>query len=156
TIRFWDLMTGKEIRSVRVGGVFVYHLKMSSDGKYFAAHVDRQGLVSRSLSEHQSIFLGEVASGKILREFEENFIGFRQVQFTADGKRLAAVQGGGLAFAQSEKPVKAKIWDAEGGKELRSFDDVLAFALAPDGDHVAVGRTDGIVTVLQISTGKET
>jgi WD40 repeat protein len=140
---------------VQLNGVFVYHLELSCDGRHFAAHVDHQWFISRSFSERHSVFLGEVASGKVLHEFEETSIGFRQVAFTSDGKRLATVRGGGLVFGSGKKPASASVWDVANGKELRRFEEVLAFALAPDGEQAAAGRVDGTIVISEITTGKE-
>jgi WD40 repeat protein len=155
TIRFWDPKTGKQIRAVKLGGVFVLQLVLSSDGRHFAASVDRQGHISRDIGgEHQSLFVGDVATGKVLYRFDDNRLGFRCVQFTADGKLLSAVKGGGW-LRRRDDSAPAVIWSVADGKEVQTIDKVSAFGLAPDGKTAAVGRSDGTITTYQIATGKE-
>ena len=72
------------------------------------------------------------------------------VVVSADGKRL-------LTGGYDKKPLR--LWDADTGKELRSFEGhtaaVHAVALSPDGKRVLSGSDDGTVRLWDAATGKE-
>ena len=73
--------------------------------------------------------------------------------YSADGKLLIA--GGGTPAQFGE----VQIWDAKGGKLLRSArltsDTVFGASLAPDASKIAVGCTDNSVHVIETGSGKE-
>lgn len=74
--------------------------------------------------------------------------GVLSLSLSRDGKLLAS--GG--------RDNKVKIWDAESGKLLKSFDghqdDVLCVALSPDGKYVATCCLDGWLWVREVETGR--
>lgn len=75
-------------------------------------------------------------------------VGVLGLSLSRDGKRLAS--GG--------RDKKVKIWDAETGKLVKSFDgheeQVLSVALSPDGKYVASGGFDGRLWVRDVESGR--
>jgi RNA polymerase sigma factor (sigma-70 family) len=77
--------------------------------------------------------------------------------FAADGRRLAALQGGP---SQKDPPVASVfLWDTGRGKLLRQLDGLQGLSglvvLAPDGRTLATCRQDGTAALWEIATGKE-
>jgi len=153
TIRFWDLKTEKEIRSVQVPGRFVTALTISPDGRYFATIVDRSWNAFRVPNTRNAVFVGAVADGKILHEFRDKGMGFDSLKFAAQGRRLSAKHI--VVPSGEEKEVQtAFVWDIATGKELRTFEDARAFAISDDGVTAAVGHSDGSISVHDLDADK--
>jgi WD40 repeat protein len=148
-VRFWEMATGKEVRSVSLPRAFsVIAVAFSPDGKLFAAHADNIFPLSAPPWQDHTIHVGEVASGKVLHQFRTEEHGFRQVAFSPGGDMLAAFRGGRL-----EEPGKESLilWDVRTGKELRQLEDVGSAAFTPDGKRLAVGTKGGVIELLDVS-----
>src|SRR5262249_40630815 len=74
-IGFWDLTTGKELRSFRTGKPLIFAIAFSPDGKTLATTDLEMG-----------IRLWDVATGKQLEHWDGSMY---SVSFAADGKSLA-------------------------------------------------------------------
>ena len=96
TIRFWEVASGKELRSFGDGAKSV---AFSPDGLYLA-----------SASWDKTVRLWEVSSGKELRSLVHTEQ-VKAVAFSPDGKYLAS--------AGYDKMVR--LWEVSSGKQLRSF-----------------------------------
>jgi WD40 repeat protein len=74
----------------------------------------------------------DAETGKELGRFGEPEVGFRDIEFSRDSKRLAAVCGSGV-----------RLWDLATGKELISSSElsspIHALAVSPDGKQLAFG-----------------
>jgi WD40 repeat protein len=153
-VRLWELSTGKEVHSFDLAGaVDVYTIRFSPDGKLFAAIGDQYGPISHPPWDAHDLYVGQVASGKILYRLKEERKGFSSIAFSADGKALAARRGGCL-FSMT-RPGGVLLWDTATGKELRQFPEALCYALSPDGKSVATGRKDGTIRLWDMGTGRE-
>jgi WD40 repeat protein len=149
---FWEVATGKELRSVHLG-YSVVAVVFSPDGKLFAGHTDDTDLSGPPWDEH-SIQVGEVASGKVLHKLidRRKHHGFKGVTFSPDGTMLAALRD---ADQHDESPKDVLVlWDVHTGKELRHFKGVLGMAFTPDGKRLVLGKEDGVIQVLDSATGR--
>jgi WD40 repeat protein len=151
-VRFWEVATGKEIRSVALGQA-VRAVVFSPDGKLFAAHADDTDALSGPPWSDHTIHVGEVAGGKVLHEFHKEHHGCREVAFSPDGALLAAFRDA----EPSNEPRKEVfvLWDVRTGKELRQLKDVSSAAFTPDGKKLAVGKRGGVILLLDPHTGRE-
>jgi RNA polymerase sigma factor (sigma-70 family) len=120
-----DVDRGVVARTFKHNNV-VYAAAFSPDGTRLAAggyDSERDGYVTR---------LWEVATGKELWRFTHPEGGLRAVEFSPDGKVIAAGGDGGWA----------RLWDADSGKELKKLPKagyrVRSVAFAPDGNTLAV------------------
>lgn len=90
-----------------------------------------------------------------------------QVRFSPDGK-LVAARSSGAGAENPHWPGEVGIWNLETGKrihKLQTFDPdelpddgsyfMTDFAFSHDGAHVVTGRTDGVVTVWEVSSGRK-
>ena len=126
-IRLWDLSSNEQLPPP--GGSRASSIcAMSRDGKHLAFADDTR-----------QIHLVDVASGKTLRKFSEADVGWGQVVFSFDGKRLAA--GG-----KSDLRVHVIIWDLDTQEKLHHWDwakgrdthsGVNALSFSRNGERIA-------------------
>jgi WD40 repeat protein len=98
-------------------------------------------------------------NGKVILTLKGHKDKVFSVAFSPDGKRI--VSGGGVFQPEMEMPVvgDVKLWDAETGKEIRSFEGhkrcVYSVALSPNGKRIASGSDDKTLKVWDADNGKE-
>jgi WD40 repeat protein len=74
----------------------------------------------------------------------------RSVAYDAEGKRLATV-----SFVRPDREGEVKVWDAQTGKELLSFNGVGGVAFSPDGKRLATPSGPSQLKVWDAETGQE-
>jgi len=134
----WNVATGKRLR-ILDGGDVVRRMALSPDGTW-------------AVSRGDSLKLWDMATGNLVRTFEEGTAQTAAFAFTPDGTRLVTVRGVG------DKDNDARLWDLATGALLRTFkvgtsDASLAFS--PDGTHL-LSWTQGSKTLKlwDVATGK--
>jgi hypothetical protein len=139
SVKVWDAATGARLHTLGESTDWVYTVAWSPDGKHLAAAgVDRSIRVWEFTPKgprlHHSVFAHEAA---ILR-----------LVYSADGKSL---------FSLGEDRI-VKVRNPAGGGERvvtpRLPEAPLTMDLRPDGGQLAVGRIDGVLTLLDVATGK--
>ena len=72
------------------------------------------------------------------------------LRFSPDGSRLAAAYGGDVRWT-------LKLWDLTGGTDPTDAGPGIhkAFAFFPDGKRAVIGRPEGGIAVMDVSSGKE-
>jgi len=152
TIHLYDSRTKKELRSWDgPQGFGIMSLAFSPDSKVLAT-------ASRSPRLSQ----WEVATGKLLREFDLHPSGNHFVTYSPDGKLLATAgedrdpKRMNLLFISSDYAVA--VWDATTGKKVASFGGAIvglnSVAFSPDSRLLAWGGLDGKVRVCKVKEGK--
>jgi WD40 repeat protein len=135
-VKFWDVQGEKVRGGTKLAEEFPPETEQGEWRAGCLAFAPDSGLLAAAewgeRSKRARVQLYDVKTGKPKREIDlgdmkEEFI-FR-VAFMADGKQLLSACG----------PVK--LWDAETGKELRTFDtkglQTYSVAVSPDGRHLA-------------------
>src|SRR5205807_48572 len=153
-IRLWDPASGKELRKIEAGHRTLSRLAVSADGKTMA-----------SGGRDKIVRLWEVATGRPLHELKGHRSTIAGLAFAPDGRTLVSggfsdrelrvwdlatgrvarkVKGGTpMAFSPDGKILATEgglrmilLWEADTGKDLRSFaghkHNVHALAFAPD------------------------
>ena len=138
----YDLASGKELFRTLELSFARPGLAISRDGRYF-------------LTSHQNdwlVRLGDLKSGKEIRQFRGHAGGVLGVALSAEGTRAAS--------AGDDNTVR--VWDVSSGKELRLFraaGRARCVAFAPDGRHILSGHqwigSNNLVRLWDTEGGKE-
>ena len=122
----------------------VYSVAFSTDGRILA-----------SSSGDSTVFLWDVASGKLIGRLTGHKERVYSVAFSPDGRTLASGSGDGVI----------RIWDILSGRTTASLsarnssftgrtDSVLSIAFSPDGHTLASGLGDSTVRLWDLASGK--
>ena len=102
---------------------------------------------------YQEVRLLDAATGKALATLSGHADLVRSLDFSRDGKWLAAA--GGLPARSGE----VKVWDVGSRQLLRTIeghrDCIYAVAASPDGKLLATGSYDKLIKLWDVATGKE-
>jgi RNA polymerase sigma factor (sigma-70 family) len=128
-IQFWETATGRLLREIPTGSLYIWRTTLSADGKQAAV----TGIFVNAPSFQPALRVWDVATGKEVRIFaaKERKPDETSLTFTPDGKQLVSIPGGALCFE-----------DVATAKEVRrrqfSNDVLPSFALAPNGETAAI------------------
>jgi WD40 repeat protein len=150
TVRWWDVVSGKEVRRFVVPQrkmpdgkeIVVCSLALSSDGNILAVG-----------ASDGTIYLWDIASGKLLRmcQGDKGGMAAYSVAFSRNDRVLASCGG----FA--ERSSQVRLWEVSTGKELRRLpvgvQCLYSVAFSPISDTLAVSG-DATILVLDSGTGK--
>ncbi|OGW30722.1 MAG: hypothetical protein A2X54_05255 [Nitrospirae bacterium GWF2_44_13] len=143
TLKFWEVATGKEIRTFSGHTDKVSSVAFSPDGRY-----------ALSGGWDKALKLWDIASGKEIRTFTGHRSWIASVAFSPDGKYALSGAGGGV-----DDDHTLKLWEVETGKEIRTFsghtDKVSSVAFSPNGRYVLSGSSDKTLKLWDVATGKE-
>jgi WD40 repeat protein len=138
TVKLWDVVTGKELKTLNGHQSLIYSVSFSPDGKTLA-----------SGSADNTVKLWDVGTGKELKTLKEHQAQVISVSYSPDGKTLAS--------GSADNTVK--LWDVGTGKELKTLqghqDWVNSVSYSPDGKTLASGSRDNTVKLWDVGTGKE-
>ncbi len=136
TIRLWDPVKGKKLRTLEGHSDFVISIAFSPDGRTLA-----------SGSVDNTIKLWDPAKGKNLRTLKGHTKSVNEVVFTPDGRTLAS----------GSFDTTIKYWDVGTGRELRSFDghsaSIHAMVFSLDGKILMTGGEDSVIKFRDVATG---
>ncbi|TMQ35120.1 MAG: sigma-70 family RNA polymerase sigma factor, partial [Planctomycetota bacterium] len=141
SIRFYDLQSGREVRQLQAPLGNIEGLAFSPDGNTFASGHARQTLLLWSL-----------ASGTTLAQLPAQHNRLSVLAFTADGKTLVT----GDQFDPT-----IRLFDVATRRERHQLTrpnaprhHARAFALSPDGSHLAVVVHQGPLSIWDVKTGR--
>jgi dipeptidyl aminopeptidase/acylaminoacyl peptidase len=138
-VKVWDVATGRRLYTLGESADWVYAVAWNPDGSQLAA-----GGVDKSIRVWQVSAEG----GRIVHSVFAHEAPVLRLAYLPDGKTLYSLS--------EDRTVKA--WDAQRMIERkvheRQPETVLSLAVRPDGKQLALGRYDGVLTLLDATTGK--
>jgi hypothetical protein len=138
-VRFWDLTTGRETRSLATQG------RTGNDTPLYAMAVSPDGSRLATDGPRGNALLWNTATGRIVRTFTGD--AGNALVFTADGRALV---GGGRTV---------RLWDVAGGAVIRTFTGMAgpadSIALSRDGRLLAAGGDSSPAVLWDLATGRK-
>ena len=139
-IRFWDPVTGQELRSLAGHQQLIYAIAFSRDGKFLA-----------SGGWDTEVIVWRTDTGTEMRRLTGPQQAVTSLSFSPDGRWVVA----------GDKENTVHVWDAGNGKEVHCFQgeqdataSVSAVAFSPDGKTLAVARTDRGIELWDVASWK--
>ena len=150
TIILVDLPSGKELRRSEPFWGGTWTMAVSPDGTIVAAGANGG-----------EVILWDLPTLKLRRRIKAHRWGIEAVAFTPDGKSV--VTGGddtaSRILRKSPEEGSVALFEAASGQETGRFTVkeayVVAMAGSPDGNHLAMGLSDGTLRLLDMTTGRE-
>src|SRR5262249_33805146 len=146
TLRVWDVHTGRQLRQFSTEPPFYPSmLSISADGR----------LLATALGEKGRVELHDRETGRLVRAIESGLERIHGIASSAVG-RLLAVSGHSLPGEGGFENFLL-LWDAENGRQVRSFEGVDhgGPAFSPDGRLIAgVGPGGESIKLFDVATGK--
>jgi len=132
-----------------VYGVRERNILAGHNGKVTSVVFSRDGQTLASVSNHKSVKIWDVETGKELHTLGEQKQVFTNVVLSPDGQTIASVS--------DDKSIK--IWDVETGKELHTLGEhkqvFINVVFSPDGQTIASVSDDKSIKIWDVKTGKE-
>jgi WD40 repeat protein len=138
-VKVWDVASGNRLYTLGESTDWVYSVAWSPDGKHLAAGSVDRSIRIWSVNNRQ----GQIVSATFAHEGP-----VLRLAYSRDGKTL---------YSLGEERV-AKAWATDRMTERRTYpaqaEAVLSLAVTPDEKILALGRFDGVLWLVEASTGK--
>jgi WD40 repeat protein len=138
TLTFWDVASGKQLRTIGKSAQSLESIAYSPDGKSLATG-----------SQDETVRLWDLTGDKGVRKIGKHAGTVSSVAYSPDGKSLASGDDEGSLHQ----------WDIASGKEIRKFKEltrgISSVAYSPDGKLLATASYDSITRIWDVATGKE-
>ncbi|MCL2211012.1 MAG: caspase family protein [Treponema sp.] len=145
TIKIWDIITGREIRTFYGHLNNINDLTFSSNGKQII-----------SGSSDNTIKIWDVYTENEIRTLPCNPYSVACVAINSNGNRIVSGINGHDNYSSVGL---IKIWDAITGREINTLSGyssgVFSLAISPDDRHILFNSYDGKIKILDIATGRE-
>ncbi len=136
SIRLWDTMKGELVSTLLGHQCWIWSVVFSGDGQIIA-----------SGSEDRTIKLWSVEEGRCIRTLKGHKHSVRLLTYNSQHHYLAS--------ASSDQTIR--FWNVQTGNCLNVFKTEVtsAIAFSPDGKWFVYGNEDGLITVIDCSTGQK-
>lgn len=133
-IQFWDVATGKVMKTIDESGVNGFCVSLSPDGRVLATRGCKN---SDPINFIYFIYLWDIENGKIRKILKGNEKSPVSLAFSPDGKYLVSGSSDETAI----------LWDVASGRPLKIFrgyqSHIQSVSFSPDGKIIASGTRDG-------------
>ena len=141
SVTLWDIVTGRQMLSVKAHNLSVSAVAFSPDGKYFA---------TGSSDNADNLKVWNLNTGQNIRTFAKSIEYISAIAFTPDGRYL-------LSGNPSTNAI-LRLWDISTGETARTFsghtNDVYAVSISADGRYALSGGLDATVRLWDMNTGE--
>lgn len=165
-VRLWDARTGRQKLSIQQEDSIIRDLAVSPDGKLLATSLPTGFVLDEMGEDGCAVRIWDAETGKKLHELagRKKLKEVWRLNFSADGKRLAGVDTGGIV----------RVWNVDDGSltseiELESGlrtnssvrddpfgeEDMSHSLFSPDDDWIVINGREAKVRVFSVKTGKE-
>jgi WD40 repeat protein/serine/threonine protein kinase len=151
-LKVWDAQTGHELLSLKGHASSISSVAFSPDGKRLASGSGTWDATKRAFVSRE-VKLWDAQTGQELLTLKGHSAAVVSVAFSPDGKRLASGSGDDVN-RYPPRPGEVKVWDAQTGQELLSFQGGRSVAFSPNGKRLASASGEG-VKVWDAQTGQE-
>ncbi len=146
----FDVASGRERQRSDPFKGEVFQISFAPDGRTLAT----------GDANSREVILWDAHTLKQSRRIESHRLGTWALAFTPDSRSLAT--GGddtaSRVVGQAPEEGSATLFDVATGREFRRFPvqdaHIIALAISHDGQQLAMGATDGSISVLELTTGK--
>jgi WD40 repeat protein/serine/threonine protein kinase/class 3 adenylate cyclase len=136
-VKLWDSKTGRLLGTLPGRDSWIQCVAFSPDSTMFAAAAGDEAVLYDTRTQKE---LHKLTG-------HQKVIQLMSLAFSPDGRTVAT----------ASKDTTLKLWDANTGKEIRTFaghaKEVSSVAFTPDGRHVISGSWDGTVKMWDVATG---
>ncbi len=172
-IKLWDIISGKEIHTLKGHTSEIKSLAFNFNGTTLASGgsdttFDSDGKVREGGSSDTTVRLWDVRSGKVIHTLKGHASEIDCLAFSADGKILASGGDGVRTAASAGEPSKAestlsvttiKLWDVEKGVETHTLSghvgSLSSLRIKADGKTLVSASSDYVIKLWDIESGKE-
>lgn len=150
-LKIWDVQSGVCITQIEVSNThYICHIQK------FAFSQDGQRIAAISDGDDGDIYIWCPHTGRQLNEIKlgSTAKGIYPFQFSSDTNLLA-----GRKHESDAEPESILVWHMETGEQIGCFTEYSGemekLCFSPDGKHLAVGSSDGILQVWDVDSGKK-
>ncbi len=148
TLHLWDLVQGRQLRTIAIHNLHIASVALSPNGKYAV-------LGGRSADNQSSLGIWDLDSGKQIRTFPDLKKDLFCVAFSPDGKSLLATHGSYVYLFNTETGDFIKQFDAGSQASILNLPKHLVAAFTPDGSYIVTGGTDAVLKMWDIESGQK-
>jgi WD40 repeat protein len=160
TLRLWDARTGTAIKQFENFDDRLLAMDISADGDYVLVATGNLGNneIEREFerSNDTSVWLMDMVSRDLVTEFFGHEDWVWSMAVSPDGRYAASGSG---PLRPPEADTSVRVWEIETGAEIWRFDGhsatVEGVAFSPDGTMLLSAAWDGLVILLDVTSGEE-
>lgn len=147
TLRLWDIVSGKEIRTFHGHSAEVTSVAFSPDGRRVV-----------SGSNDMTVRVWDAAGGTCLHILSGHTFYVRTVAVSPDGRYI--LSGSGYRYMSVNRPdTDARLWDLTTGKEVRVFTGhrghINSVSFTPDGRYALTASSDKTLRLWEVASGQQ-
>ncbi|MDB5335813.1 MAG: serine/threonine protein kinase with repeat, partial [Planctomycetaceae bacterium] len=139
TIKLWDALTGKKIRTLEGHSGWIRSVSFSHDGLRIV-----------SSSDDKTVKIWDAQTGQEIRTLQGHDAAVQSAAFSPDGSRIVSGSNDQII----------KVWNAQTGAEQQALTGhkaaVLSVAFSPDGQWIVSGSDDHTAKIWNVQTAKFT
>jgi WD40 repeat protein len=142
TIKIWDVVSGRVIRTMHGYSIPVNSVAFSPDGNQ---------IISCSEGDfNDDLKIWDARTGREIRTLAVSRV--TSIAFSPDGRTIISNGHDSLIGSRT-----IKLWDARTGREIRRFADFHAISIVfnPDGNQFASSHRGGVIILWDTATGRE-